>query len=231
MYIDKVNRIFGNDVTAGEHSQNTHLVNVSKTFKDYGKLTAYWYDIDNEDLASLSNTTWGARFTGSSTASDIKIEYTLEFANQVDNANNTTSYHADYWRIDLSAKFDGITVYGGFESLEGDDAVGGQSFRTPLATLHAFNGWADKFLTTPGAGLEDAFIGAKGKVGAWSWNVLYHDFSAQSGPGNFGSEVDVSFSRKFEKKYGLLLKAASFDSGSPSYGDTTKFWVQLTAEF
>ena len=231
VYIDKVNRIFGNDVTAGEHSQNTHLVNVSKTFKAYGKLTAYWYDIDNEDLASLSNTTWGARFTGSSTASDIKIEYTLEFANQVDNANNTTSYRADYWRIDLSAKFDGITVYGGFESLEGDDAVGGQSFRTPLATLHAFNGWADKFLTTPGAGLEDAFIGAKGKVGAWSWNVLYHDFSAQSGPGNFGSEVDVSFSRKFEKKYGLLLKAASFDSGSPSYGDTTKFWVQLTAEF
>jgi len=47
----------------------------------------------------------------------------------------------------------------------------------------------------------------------------------------FGSEVDVSFSRKFVEKYGLLLKAASFDSRSPDYGDTTKFWVQLTADF
>jgi len=230
-YVDNVNRIFGNDVPAGDHSQSTHLVNVSKSFEAYGKLTAYLYDIDNKDVASLSNTTWGGIFDGAGTAGDIKLGYTLEYARQTDNANNITSYDADYWRLDLSAKFKSITVYGGFESLEGNDALTGQSFRTPLATLHAFNGWADKFLITPRAGLNDAYVGAKGTVGAWSWNVIYHDFSAQSGPGNYGSEVDVSLSRPFLEKYGLLLKAADFDPSSTAYGDTTKFWLQLTAAF
>jgi len=45
------------------------------------------------------------------------------------------------------------------------------------------------------------------------------------------SEIDVSLSRKFADKFGLLFKATSFDSDSPAYGDTTKLWVQLTAGF
>ena len=230
-YVDNVNRIFGNDVPAGDHENSTNLLNFSKTFNDKGKLTVYWYDIDNEDLAGFSNTTWGARFAGSGKSGDTKIGYTIEYASQGDNANNPTPYDADYYRIDLSAGLGKATLYAGFESLEGDHMRGGQAFRTPLATLHAFNGWADKFLATPAAGLEDTFVGAKGKAGAWSWNVLYHDFSAQSGSGDFGSEIDASLARKIAENYGILFKAASFDSDSPSYGDTTKFWVQLTAGF
>ena len=38
----------------------------------------------------------------------------------------------------------------GWEVLGGDEDEPGEAFRTPLATLHAFNGWADQFLTTPG---------------------------------------------------------------------------------
>ena len=40
----------------------------------------------------------------------------------------------------------------GFERLEGNGTV---ALQTPLATLHAFNGWADKFLSTPANGLRD----------------------------------------------------------------------------
>ena len=32
--------------------------------------------------------------------------------------------------------------------------------QTPLATLHAFNGWADMFLTTPANGLQDLYFRA-----------------------------------------------------------------------
>lgn len=229
-YLDNVNRIFGDDVPGGDHAQNTHLFNVSRSFAGAGKLTGYWYYIENEDAAALSNTTWGLRFAGSA-GGKTKIGYTLEYASQQDNADNPVAYDADYWRIDLSAGFGSTTIYAGFESLGGDDTISGQAFRTPLATLYAFNGWADKFLVTPQAGLEDAFIGAKGKFGAWSWNVLYHHFAAQSGGEGFGSEIDASLSRKFANKFGLLFKATSFDSDSPAYGDTTKLWVQLTADF
>jgi len=230
-YVDKVNRIFGNDVPAGEHEQNTNLFNISYDVKDVGKLTGYYYDIDNEDAANLSNKTWGLRFSGKLGDDGPAIGYTLEYAHQTDNADNPVAYKADYWRGDLSAGFNWATVYIGYESLGGSDSEPGQAFRTPLATLHAFNGWADKFLTTPHAGLNDAFIGAKGKLGQWNWNVLYHNFTAQSGSADYGSEIDGSIARKFKENYGVLFKAASFSTDSPAYGDTTKIWVQLTADF
>ena len=44
----------------------------------------------------------------------------------------------------------------GYEVLGADNGVG---FATPLATGHKFQGWADKFLTTPGDGIEDVYIG------------------------------------------------------------------------
>jgi len=231
-YVDKVNRIFGDKVSAGEHAQNTNLFNLSYVVEGLGKFTAYYYDINNKDAAALSNTTWGLRFGGSTSAAHgPKFGYGLEYANQHDNANNPVDYEADYWRADLSVGFSLATLYAGYESLEGDQNMAGQAFRTPLATLHAFNGWADKFLATPAAGLEDAFVGVKGKLGPWKWNVLYHDFSAQSGSADFGTEFDASIGRKFMDHFGILFKAASFSSDSPSYGDTTKLWVMLSANY
>lgn len=230
-YIDNVNRIFGDKVAAGDHKQNTHLLNAAWSFKDIGKLTGYYYDIDNEDAASLSNRTMGLRFAGSLGSDGTKFGYGLEYASQKDNAENPVSYSADYWRADLSAGFNWATVYAGYESLGGSKRNSGQAFRTPLATLHAFNGWADKFLTTPDAGLNDAFVGIKGNLGKWKWNALYHDFSAQAGSSDYGTEFDASISRKFKDYFGILFKAASFDSDSLAYGDTTKLWVQMTADF
>lgn len=45
--------------------------------------------------------------------------------------------------------------------LEGDDTRGGAVFCTPLPTLHAFNGWADRLPVAPADGIEDNFFGAK----------------------------------------------------------------------
>jgi len=230
-YIGNVNRIFGDDVAAGDHSHDTTLLNVSKAFKDAGTLTAYLYGIENEDAAALSNQTMGLRFNGTRKINERNFGYTFEYASQEDHANSPVNFSADYYRVDLSAGIGKATLYAGYESLEGDHRSGGKSFRTPLATLHAFNGWADQFLSTPDAGLEDRFIGMRGQAGQWSWNALYHDFSAQSGSADFGTELDASLSRKLGEHYGLLLKAAKFDSDSPSFGDTTKLWVQLTASF
>lgn len=229
-YVDNVNRIFGNEVNAGDHAQNTHLFNAAWSFENIGKLTGYYYDIDNEDVASFSNRTIGLRFAGSLGTDGPKIGYGLEYANQDDNADNPVAYSADYWRADLSAGFRWATLYAGYESLSGSNKKSGQAFRTPLATLHAFNGWADKFLTTPDTGLNDAFIGLKGKLGKWKWNALYHDFTAPAGSGDYGTEIDASISRKFKDHFGILFKAASFDSDSFAFGDTTKLWVQMTAD-
>ncbi len=230
-YVDKVRRIFGNDVPAGEHDHSTNLFNVRLDTSELGKLTAYYYDIDNKDVADQSNTTWGIRVTGKLPYEGPSLGYTLEYAKQRDNADNPVDYKATYWRGDFSVGFELATVYIGYESLGGSRTEPGKAFRTPLATLHAFNGWADKFLNTPQAGLQDVFIGAKGKAGTWKWNVLYHDFSAQSGSADYGTEIDGSIGRKFKEHYGILFKVAYFKTDSLDYGDTSKLWVQFTADF
>lgn len=231
-YIDKVKRIFGRDVPAGSHDMNTWTANLAKSWQNIGKLTGYYYDIDDKDDASFSTSTYGVRFNGSHKAEKITFGYTAEFAHQTDAANNPVDYSANYYRVDFSIGLGSFTPYTGFESLGGDDARLGAALRTPLATLHAFNGWADKFLVTPPAGLNDLFLGVKGKLSTWNWNVVYHDFQAESGSQNYGGELDASIGRAFAEHYGVLFNAAFFDASSSSdYDDVTKLWVQLTANF
>ncbi len=232
-YIGKVNRIFGDEVAAGNHDTDTLIGNISKNWDNIGKLTGYYYNIDNKDLAAFSTSTYGLRFVGKQKVGSTTLGYTAEYAHQTDAANNPVDYSADYWRFDLSATFGGFTPYLAFESLGGDNTRDGAMFRTPLATLHAFNGWADKFLATPAAGLNDAMIGVKGKVfSSWKWNVVYHDYQAESGNAKFGSELDASLATKLAGRYGVLFKAASFKAdNSSNYDDTLKLWFMLTGSF
>ncbi len=231
-WVWQVNRIFGDDVPAGENDNSTILGNLGWNVEGLGKLSGYYYDIDNDDVASFSTRTYGARLAGTHAFDAREFGYALEYARQEDAHNNPVSYSASYYRVDASLGLGKVTPFVGYESLGGDDSVAGASFRTPLATLHAFNGWADMFLTTPNAGLNDLFLGIRGAVAAWSWDVTWHDFDAESGSRSWGSEWDASIGRKFAEKYSVLVKAAFFDGATTSpYPDTTKFWLQLTADF
>ena len=227
-YVDNVNRIFGNDVPAGDHDNDTHLLNVSRALGDAGRLAGYWYDIDNEDDPASSTRTWGLRWVGSTMGA---FGYSAEFAHQSDAANNPVDYDADYWRLDASLGDEQFSGFAGWEVLGGDASKPGAAFRTPLATLHAFNGWADRFLVTPNAGLEDLFIGLKGRQWNWSWQAVLHDFTAEDGSADWGSELDASAARTFAERYELLLKFADFDGDSPGFPDTRKIWVQLSAAY
>jgi hypothetical protein len=231
-YVWQVNRIFGRDVPAGEHEHSTPLLNVSRNFDGAGKLTGYYYHIDNEDAVGASNSTIGLRWAGKNQWDKKVVTYTLEYAHQSDAADNPIDYSADYYRAELGVTLGGLTPSIGYESLGSDGNRPGASFQTPLATLHAFNGWADKFLSTPPGGLNDLFISLKGGLADWNWKIIYHDFEAETGGQSYGDEIDAEISRKFGEHYGLLFKASFFDGASDSaYVDTTKIWVQFTANF
>ena len=174
--------------------------------------------------------TLGARLAGSLDAGDSTIKLVGELATQSDTGNNPASYDALYWHIDASwALNNGLSFGFGFESLGSDK---GQSFRTPLATLHKFQGWADKFLTTPAGGIDDLYLGLSYKYKKWTFTGVYHDFSAESGGGDFGTEFDASAAYKITDRYALLLKSAFFSTDDPlAYDDTTKIWIMLTANY
>ena len=119
----------------------------------------------------------------------------------------------------------------GYEVLgAGESGPGNRAFQTPLATKHAFQGWADQFLTTPADGLRDAYAGvvvplAGGKAQAW-----YHDFRSDRGSYRYGREFNLSWERAVPQLKGLsvLLKAARYRSSDElRTRDADKLWVQL----
>lgn len=231
-YIGQVRRIFGETVPAGRSNVDTHLLNAKIKIGDDWSLTPYVYMIDDKDVAVFSTSTIGARVAGDLPVGEGKIALLGEFATQSDAADAPVSFDADYahFKATWEGK-SGLSAGVGYESLGGSSAPG-EAFRTPMATLHAFNGWADKFVVTPDAGIKDTYIVAKAPLGKWKLTAVFHDFAAETGSGNYGSEIDLSAGRKLGDRYGLLIKGAFFSADTASaYTDTNKFWLMLTASY
>jgi len=222
-YLDRAHRIFGDDSAQGEWNLDTHAFQVNQALP-VGSITGYAYLIDNQDVATGSLATYGLRWTGSQALSpELKLGWSLEAAKQKDYAGNPNQVSADYRLVEPTLHFGQFTAKAGYERLEGKGAV---AFQTPLATLHAFNGWADRFLSTPGNGLEDVYVGVGGKHGQWNWQALWHDFSADRGSADYGTEFDAQVGYAFTPAVNGLVKLADYRSDGFS-SDETKLWLSL----
>ncbi|MBS94521.1 MAG: hypothetical protein CL799_08800 [Chromatiales bacterium] len=234
-YISNVERLYGPDsgTPLDNLDSETHLLDALYTISPTLKIFGYGYFMDFEsDAPTLSNQTIGLRVTGKAGSEDgVNVDYQVEFASQEDHGDNPIDYDANYYLLDATLNVSDFGFRAGYEVLEGDDDAG-EAFRTPLATLHKFQGWADKFLTTPDAGIEDAYIGATAKFLGGKFSLTYHDFSAETGSADWGDEIDISMLWKIGKQYSVLLKAAEFDADSEGgMTDATKVWVQLQASW
>jgi len=223
-YVYNVNRIFGESVNAGDHDHETHLLNLSYSGLDFGKLVAYAYLIDNESAPALANDTYGLRWEGKI---NEMFSYNLEYATQEEAGDNPVSYSADYFLAEVVAKVQRFNVKIGYELLGSDD--GERAFTTSLATLHAFQGWTDKFLATPNTGVEDLYASVGTKVGRVNLSVVYHDLSADEGNADHGTELGFVAGTKIGP-VGLTLKYADYDTDGFAT-DTQKLWLMATASF
>ena len=138
----------------------------------------------------------------------------------------------DYYLLEGGLEIKKVTVGVGYEVLGSNGAIG---FATPLATLHAFQGWADKFLTTPAAGIDDGYVklgytlgmhGAFKSLSALGW---WHDFTADRGSSHYGDETDLQLVAK-TAKMALTLKYADY-TADKLYTDTTKLWLSVDYAF
>lgn len=220
-YINGVNRIFGDDSPVGDFDSDSHYINVSNKSLPIGKVTGYGYFFDFENEApALSSRTIGLSLDGKKPVNDeVSVKYHLEYAYQSDYADNTANYDADYYHIAPAVIWKGITATIGYEVLGSDNGV---SFKTPLATLHKFNGWADVFLVTPAAGLEDFYLDltykVKGQEGDLSFlngllvKFQYHDFSAESGGADYGTEYGIYIKQPINEYAYAELKYADYNA-------------------
>lgn len=226
IYLQDVHRPFGNynpNPLLAEYDLGGHIAQASYV-SQYGTVTGYAHFIENEDLPLTSQRTVGARFAGSAKLSETwKMLYTAEYATQSDWKDGSALIDADYRLLEFGVSYDAYTCKLAQEVLGGD---GRYAFQTPFATLHAFNGWADRFLTTPVNGLVDQYLVVNGPVGSLQWAAAYHQFDPDHGPGSYGDEWDFSLSKIFAQRFTALAKVARYDSDG--FGrDVNKFWLSL----
>jgi Alginate export len=199
-----------------------------------GTLTGFTYLVDQDEPLTFatSSATYGARFAGVyAFSSTTKLSYALSYARQNDYRRNPNRYTASYAAGELGLAVKAFTLGAGFEVLGASNGVALTSFQTPLATLHKFNGWADKFLVTPANGLRDAYgsvgYGWKklGKIDTLALAVIYHRFSSDRALQYYGDEIDVSAVAKV-KRYTFTLKYADYRA-SAFATNTKKFWASV----
>jgi len=228
---------------------NSGILHAAYKVSDMLTVTAYDY------MISSTSDTIGMALTGDVPLASAKIAYRAEYAAQGDASLDTsdivitpTTGKADayYYNLDALANMNGLLIGAGYEFLSGaanngtTSTDGKTAFFAPLGTLHAFNGWADKFLGgTPIGGLCDATatVGYTAP-GLGKAMVVYHDFTtdvAMGGKSDLGTEWDLLYTNAIPGVKGLsaLAKAAYYKGGDVTgyTADVSKIWLQLDYKF
>jgi len=268
-YVWNVNRIFGEDnklADRADYALDGHLISLTWRGLPCSTLEPYAYLLDFGDnrlpgTRALSTATFGARLQG---AYDLvtwaaKLLYTAEFAHQQDHdSDNPVAISVNYRlaELGLSKLFDypwleSVTLKMSYEVLGGDGAVTvgagkvGRAFQTPLGTNHAFQGWADRFLTTPADGVVDLHAMLAFKIAGAHLAFIHHDFDADHGDYDYGTEWDVQLSRPIREHYTVGVKVARYEAagnatnlarnGAASAGkqayDLTRLWLWAEMKF
>lgn len=230
----RVDRIFGEGSPQGVfRDTDINAVRIAHAASPVGTVSAYGFWIEIPSHPASSSRTLGVRLIGDQPVADgVKLLYAAEYARQSDHGANPANFDLDYLLIEPGVGVGGWTVKAGLERLEGN---GARALQTPLATLHAFNGWADKFLTTPPDGLHDLYgeVGYKFRAGALkglALRAIVHDFVATRGDAAYGRELNLLATYPIRPNFVLLGKFAHYEANSFA-ADTTKGWLSLQFSF
>ncbi len=189
-----------------------------------GTLTGYAYFIDSRSQPLASHRDLGLRYSARrERPGGIGWLASAEFARQDPHGEGSANFGANYFLLEGGGIVRGNTITAGWERLGGNGRLG---FATPLAGLHALNGWADRFLVTPPDGLDDRYLGWNRKFGKFQAAVVRHDFRAARGNLRFGTETDASLGWAFRPHWSALAKLADFRAGDVG-ADVRKAWLAI----
>jgi hypothetical protein len=232
-YINKVNPIGGMALTRNIQAPMANI-RYSKVFENWGiTASGFYYAVDEKETVGAFSPKTSFQHTGARVEGSIgNALYEVSFAKQGDYKDGVATVDANYRDLQLGYKFGPVTVKIQDEVLE-------PGFKTPLATLHAFNGWADRFLTTPAGGLEDTNLKLLAKYWGLNFVVAAHSFKAETGGVDFGQEVNFSVMKPVNRNLSLMLKYADYQSddtkltlaGTAKNTDLKKTWLQVGYKF
>jgi hypothetical protein len=201
-----------------------------------GTLSGFAFLVDQDEAEvqgfRLSSKTYGIRLAGTrQIAPTAKVSYALSHARQSDWRRNPNDHRASYWLAEAGVELGAARFGLGHERLGADRGAPLTSFQTPLATLHKFQGWADKFLTTPPNGIRDSYASA-----GYGWKkaagfdsigagIIHHRFRSDRLGLHYGKEWDAMLSAR-KGRWTATAKLAAYDADEFAT-DTRKIWLQL----
>jgi len=218
-YIDQVNRIYGSHATSPltpafsnqrDLDADVHLFNVA--YNGITNIThgGYAYLMDFNDRKSWDNDTYGVTAKGS--LLDVALYGELAYQDGAGIKNEDTAWYSHFT----------ATKTFGLHSLLFSIESFGEGFKTPLATAHAFNGFADAFssgrIEGNNNGLTDVSLAYTFPI-AWNvkWINILHTFGDNEISAGYGWEYDSVLSKKFNDNLSALAKFAEFTSNDQAY--------------
>jgi len=218
VYVNRVNRVLGE---LRDWDSDSHLANLTWSPAEQFRLQGFVYALDFENSRPNSSITYGAKASGKAWLGLYQLAYNATFARQTDYKHITPKFDLDYYAADLTGTFDVYSVKASYEVLEGD---GTRGFSTPLATTHAFQGWADAWVMPLGGnksfvdGIKDFNLTFNMKPRfkrTYFFNadilVRYHVFEDERTGASLGREWDAQIQAAINPKLTAALKYADFE--------------------
>ncbi|USU04394.1 alginate export family protein [Sphingomonadaceae bacterium OTU29LAMAA1] len=200
-----------------------------------GTLSGFAYLVDQDEAPvqgyRLSSQSYGVRLAGSRKVGKATVAWQASHARQSDYHRNPNDYRADYWLADVAVDLAGPKLGAGYEVLGADRGTALTSFQTPLSSIFKFQGWADKFTTTPADGIRDLYASA-----GWGWKqvgtlknvsvqAIYHRFESDRLVRHYGNEIDLLAQAKLGRTV-ASVRYADYDADVFAT-NTRKLWLQL----
>ncbi len=226
-YVARVRRIFGPEdgLQPAEWDSNAHFLRATYDPAEGHSLAAFAYllDLENDNGPANSNASYGLNYVGTYGPATLSARVAL----QREWGDNPLAYDAPYYFVEAKWPIERVTIAAGHEVLGSDG--GTAPVRMPVATLHKFQGWTDKFLSTPPAGVKDTYLTFSGNVGAVALTAAIHEFVAAKGDMNYGREAGVSAVWSMGP-FGLQFKYARYHTRELAT-DTSKAWFVVSYSF
>lgn len=223
-YLNQVNRIFGSEADASltpgftnveDIGTNSHLFNASYSGIEGVTVGVYAYVMNFEDVPAFDNNTFGLSAKGKL----CNIALYGELAWQ-DKAGTLGEDDALYAHATATKAFGPQALTLGVEHLDA-------GFKTPLATVHAFNGFADVTdaarLSGAHNGLTDLYLSHTMPIFyGIKWMNVLHALGDNAISADYGWEYDSVLTKKFENNFTAIAKVAFFESEGDDYTSNAK---------
>lgn len=243
-WVNQINRIFGSDADSAVTATNTNVQDLAADIHLFNASYAGIKGLTLGGYAYLMNVpaagAWDNRTIGISAKRDLFGLTCYGEAAWQDQAGTRGDAEASYYHLTATKdlKFGGTALGSTTLGLEHLDA----GFKTPLATVHAFNGFAD---VTDAARINGSHNGLTNLYLAHTlpicfgikWTNTLHAMGDDEISTGYGWEYDSVLAKKFDDHFTAIAKFAWFNTeGDPYAGatplpDATRVSVELNYTF